>query len=145
MLVHCRRLCRSRAGFPIGAEVHRRRPGLDALSSDSEFLVAPRPVLDLLLCAKHLFVVAIAWQRCDLRRRCAVGGGHELTERKRPRPLELGGEPGRGLSLQSGSNIGLPSLCMWERCWRRRVPFLSATSSGRYRLVALPPCRGFVR
>ena len=43
--------------------------------------------------------------------------------RKRPRPLELGGEPGRGLSLQSVSTIGLSSLCMWERCWRRREPF----------------------
>ena len=39
---------------------------------------------DLLLCAKHLFVAAIAWQRCDLRRRCAVGGGYELTEEKGP-------------------------------------------------------------
>ena len=62
------------------------------------FFVALARCGDLLLCAKHLFVAAIAWQRCDLRRRCAVGGGHELTEEKRPRPLELGGEPGRGLS-----------------------------------------------
>jgi hypothetical protein len=71
------------------------------------FLVASRPVGVLSFFAKHLFVAAIAWQRCDLRRRCAVGGRHELTEEKRPRPLELGGEPGRGLSLQSGSDIGL--------------------------------------
>src|SRR5262249_59291167 len=69
------------------------------------FLVASRPVPDLLLFAKHLFVAAIAWQRCDLRRGCAVGGGYELAEEKRPRPLELGGEPGRGLSLQSGSFV----------------------------------------
>jgi hypothetical protein len=40
------------------------------------FLVASPPVRDLLLCAKHLFVAAIAdgdaarLQQCDLRRRC---------------------------------------------------------------------------
>ena len=85
----------------------------------------------------------------DLRRSC---GSKKLSaevtnspKKKRPKPLELGGEPGRGLSLQSGSNIGLSSLCMWERCWRRREPFLFPTSSGRYRLVALTPFRGFVR
>jgi hypothetical protein len=31
------------------------------------FFVVLLPVRDLLLVAKHLFVAAIAWQRCDLR------------------------------------------------------------------------------
>jgi hypothetical protein len=49
------------------------------------FLVASRPVRDLLLCAKHLFVKAIAWQRCDLRRRCGSKKlSAEATNSRRP-------------------------------------------------------------
>src|SRR5262249_44019355 len=119
------------------------------------FLVALPPERDLLLRAKYLFVAAIADGDAARPGSGAICGAAAVARncrrrprthgRKRPRALELGGEPGRGLSLQSGSNIGLSSLCMWERCWRRREPFLSPTSSGRYRLVALTPFRGFAR
>ena len=76
---------------PIGdVDPSGRVLGVERRFCGFRFFVALARCGDLLLCAKHLFVAAIAWQRCDLRRRCAVGGGHELTEEKRPRPLELG-------------------------------------------------------
>jgi hypothetical protein len=113
------------------------------------FLVALPPVPDLLLFAKHLFVAAIAWQRCDLRRRC---GSKNLSaeaknspKKKGPGRLELGSEPGRGLSLQSGSNIGLVRSAWGRDVGGGESHFLCPTSSGRYRLVAVTPCRGFVR
>jgi hypothetical protein len=71
-------------------------------------------VWDLLFRAKHLFVAAIAWQRCDLRRRCTVGGGHELPEEKGPGRV-LGGKPGQGLSWQSRSKSALLALRLWEK------------------------------
>ena len=67
------------AQHPLGL-----RARLTGVLASFRLLVALLGGRDLLLSAKHLFVDAIAWQRCDLRRRCAVGGGHELTEEKGP-------------------------------------------------------------
>ena len=65
------------------------------------FLVALPPVPDLFLFAKHLFVAAIAWQRCDLRRSCGskkLSAEGTKSRKKKARAVGAGGEPGRGLS-----------------------------------------------
>jgi hypothetical protein len=64
-------------------------------------LVATSALQDLLLCAKHLFLAAIADsaaarpQPCDLRRRC---GRKRLSAEGNKPGQGLGGEPGQGLS-----------------------------------------------
>ena len=63
-----------------------------------------------------------------------------------------GNKPGQGwgaslarASVSRADQTSAFSLCMWERCcWRRHI-FLPPASSGRYRLVAVTPFRGFVR
>src|SRR5262249_16617655 len=64
----------ARARAQSETEMTRDRFGLlehhGAVHWRFRFLVASPPARDLLLFAKHLFVAAIAWQQCDLRRRC---------------------------------------------------------------------------
>jgi len=82
---------------------------------------------------------------CHCRRRCGEPGSGAICgaaavarncrrrprtpRRKRPRPLELGGEPGRGLSLQSGSNIGLVCSACGRDVGGGESHFLTPTSS----------------
>jgi hypothetical protein len=100
---------------------------------------------DLLLFAKHLFVATIAWQRCDLRRRCAVGGNHELTEEKGPGRWSWGAsQAGASVSRADQTSASLRSACGRD-VGGGENHFLSPTSSGRYRLVAPTAFRGFVR
>jgi hypothetical protein len=109
----------------LGLEFRFRGPHFRAQRLRSRFTLlsrsAPRaglvPFRQTFVCRCHCLAAVRSATQVRCQRRPRTHG------RKRPRPLELGGEPGRGLSLQSGSNIGLRSLCMWERCWRKREPF----------------------
>jgi hypothetical protein len=93
-------------------------------------------------------------RRCQWRWRCGSPGSNAICgagavarkrthRRKRPRP-GAGGRARPGPKFAERIEHRPRSLCMWERCWRRSH-FLSPISSGRYRLVALTPFRGFVR
>ena len=84
----------------------------------------------------------------DLRRSC---GSKKLSaevtnspKKKRPGPLELGGEPGRGLSLQSGSNIGLVRSACGRDVGGGESQSLSHII-GPIPLSRSAPFRGFVR
>jgi hypothetical protein len=65
--------------------------------------------------------------------------------RKRPRPLELGGEPGPGPKFAERIEHRPRSLCMWERCWRRREAFSLSHIIGPIPVSRSDPFRGFVR
>ena len=73
-----------------------------------------------------LFVAAIAWQRCDLRRSC---GSKKLSAEATNSPKKKAPTVGAGGRARPGPKFAERiehrprSLCMWERCWRRREPF----------------------
>ena len=62
-------------------------------------LSRPAARQDLLLCAKHLFAAAIAWQRCDLRRRC---GSKKLSAEATTSPKKKAPAAGAGGRARPG-------------------------------------------
>jgi hypothetical protein len=108
---------------------------LTLVAGFDRFLVASQFMRDLLLCAKYLFVTAIAWQRCDLRRR---RGSKKLS-------AEVTNSPKKKAPAVGAGGRARPGPKFTERIDHRgrdgggENHFLSPTSPRRYRLVALPP------
>jgi hypothetical protein len=90
----------------------------------------------------------LAWQRCDLRCRC---GSKKLSAEATNSPKKKAPAVGAGGRARPGPKFAerIEHRPLRSACGRDvgggESHLLSATSSGRYRLVALTPFRGFVR